>query len=174
MSKSNPTHIILITFFLLLIAFAYQSIMTGMEAGFKDADRLFVYVLRGALLALLLAYNLIRSKRHIRWTALSKVLWGILIWMILVNLANKADLWYSLNHISVAFLWIMLYYFFYSYPANNPDSVKMTKIGAVVMLLFYVWANTFAHNNIQANFDRENAVVGLSYVCIMLSPVSDC
>jgi len=156
--------------FILLLAYAFNDVMSSRQAGFRDASREEVYSYLQAIILLLAGYSIFKLKKEIVGTFLSTIMWLIMLWGGLVNIVLMYDQWIATVHFSLTVWWLATYYFFYSYVSRNPAAEKYLKILFTIMFCFYLWANIFARRNILETFNIEYAVTGYAYHLVIFVP----
>lgn len=166
--KKQYTYLLLI--FISLLFYAYADLLSSAQTGFKGADRTSVHIYLFVVIGLMTLYNIFNTKKGVGSSSLIKVLWLMFIWVAIVNTLSGVGMWSSLIHLGLSFWWIMSYMFFYNFLKKNPSSFNLIVLLFTIVLVFYLWATIFASRNIAIMYDRDFAVLNLSYYILVLIP----
>lgn len=167
---SKKDSIMLKIVFILIFIYAFQDFLSSSNAGFKNANRMSVYVsLFTIILVLSTHYIFMLIKKGIRIGYFEATLWGITLWTVVVNVLNGSELWSSFVHVGISLLWIVIYSFFRNYVQEYPGSLDSILKYIFVMFFFYMGATVYAKINIQEIYETT-AVVNYVYYNIVFLP----
>ena len=156
---------------ILLLAYAYNDIMTSGQAGVREADRSSVYYILITIVLLLFSYNVSHesySLSHCRPLRTSTI--AILCWSTLVGIYWKTSFTVLSTQLFLAFWWITTFRFSYTYMRNNIEHKQQVIFVYLVAFFAYLIGNMYARTQIIQNLEHEFAITYYVYYILIFIP----
>ena len=101
-------------------------------------------------------------------------LWGIFLWIAIVNLIQGGDEWIMAIHLGLSCLWILSHHFFSSYLRHWKEALPQVLVIVTLLFFFYTFSALYATQSLHSYLMRrgkdEIAVVNLVYSVIVFFP----
>lgn len=167
---TKRNHFSLVVFFVLLLMYAINDVLTSAQAGVKEANRGSVYLYQIGLIVYMTLLTLKMTRFKLLGDRISYTIFSILIWVCSVNLINRAPLWESMIYIAFSFWWLIVYNFSTFYCLKYYRSFKLFNIIIYALFIVYVLVNLYSRFIIRVSFERDNAVTGYVYYVLIFLP----
>lgn len=154
--------------FLCLLSYAYNDLQTSSSVGIREASRLNVYINIIILIALLAFYVFL--SRSIYLDKISIAVLIVIFSMIYSSLLQNINKWALSVDLGLSVWWIFTYLFCSTYLRENPKGVHVLKVIFFSMMLFYAISAIYASINIRNIYNKDFAVLNLSYYVLVFLP----
>lgn len=151
--------------------FAFFDVKSSGQAGLKDdLQRGTVHIFILLLLLVHLVYFIFKRRRMGGDFGISFVMMLIIFWMCLVDVCRQTSVVSAITMMMLSVWWYLTYIITYSWAKNNEGSVDILIKIFIILFGVYVLVNLYARLQIRTNFDRDVAVTGYAYYCLIFLP----
>lgn len=153
----------------ILLLYSYQTFMQGGLTGNQHAQRGTVYALI-VLLMMLMAFPVFLGPPLPSGTVISRTLWALFAWILLVDLVRGTDQWLMATRVGLAFWWSVTYVFMARLGLRNPRARELLPRIMVFFFVFFCIMTVAAVILIEQRTGHEQGVAGAAYYALSASP----
>jgi hypothetical protein len=167
--KLSGKSLFLYLIFFCLLGYVFNDLQASTNIGVRDANRNVVYLILATIIGLFAAYVFLSEA--IFFDSISTALFILSFSVIFTNLIQNSNPWMWMVHLGLSVWWFFTYLFYSTYLIDNPKGIRVLKISLFILLIIYVFASMYSAFNIINLYDRDFAVLNLSYYVLVFFPL---